>query len=52
MEKNKSTARAAWKAVRMPYQQTEAYLFVNAIVDEREGKVSLAAGRGSNRQAL
>jgi putative iron-regulated protein len=37
---NMITARAAWKAARMPYQQTEAYRFGNAIVDEWEGKVN------------
>ncbi len=33
-------ARAAWLAARVPYQQTEAYRFGNAIVDEWEGKVN------------
>ncbi len=33
-------ARAAWKAARAPYQQTEAYRFGNTIVDEWEGKVN------------
>lgn len=37
---NMMAARAAWKAARMPYQQTEAYRFGNAIVDEWEGKVN------------
>ena len=34
------TARAAWKAARPPYQQTEAFRFGNAIVDAWEGKVN------------
>ena len=33
-------ARAAWVAARAPYQQTEAYRFGNAIVDDWEGKVN------------
>ena len=33
-------AREAWKASRIPYQQTEAFRFGNAIVDEWEGKVN------------
>lgn len=33
-------ARAAWLAARAPYQQTEAYRFGNALVDEWEGKVN------------
>ncbi|QRM53968.1 imelysin family protein [Sinorhizobium sp. BG8] len=33
-------ARAAWIKARVPYQQTEAYRFGNAIVDEWEGKVN------------
>lgn len=39
-EKNLVAARSAWKAARVPYQQTEAYRFGNAIVDEWEGKVN------------
>lgn len=39
-EKNLNTARDAWIAARMPYQQTEAYRFGNAIVDDWEGKVN------------
>lgn len=35
-----TAARDAWKAARVPYQQTEAYRFGNAIVDEWEGKVN------------
>jgi putative iron-regulated protein len=33
-------AKAAWKAARVPYQQTEVYRFGNAIVDDWEGKVN------------
>jgi len=33
-------AKAAWKAARVPYQQTEAYRFGNAIVDDWEGRVN------------
>lgn len=33
-------AREAWKAARIPYQQTEVYRFGNAIVDEWEGRVN------------
>lgn len=33
-------ARAAWIAARVPYQQSEAFRFGNAIVDEWEGKVN------------
>ncbi len=33
-------ARAAWIAARVPYQQTEAYRFGNAIVDDWEGRVN------------
>ncbi len=39
-EANLSAAKAAWKNARVPYQQTEAYRFGNAIVDEWEGKVN------------
>ncbi|WP_425358803.1 imelysin family protein [Aquibium carbonis] len=35
-----ATARAAWRAARIPYQQTEAYRFGNPIVDEWEGRVN------------
>jgi putative iron-regulated protein len=35
-----AAAREAWKAARLPYQQTEAFRFGNAIVDEWEGKVN------------
>jgi putative iron-regulated protein len=33
-------ARAAWRAARIPYMQTEAYRFGNEIVDDWEGKVN------------
>ena len=33
-------ARAAWIAARVPYQQSEAYRFGNAIVDDWEGRVN------------
>ena len=33
-------AKKAWLAARAPYQQTEAYRFGNAIVDDWEGKVN------------
>ncbi len=39
-EETLSDAKAAWKAARVPYQQTEAYRFGNPIVDEWEGKVN------------
>ncbi|WP_424985574.1 imelysin family protein [Microbulbifer sp. S227A] len=35
-----AAARAAWLAARVPYQQTEAFRFGNAIVDDWEGKVN------------
>ncbi|QDL91026.1 peptidase [Paroceanicella profunda] len=35
-----AAAREAWLAARVPYQQTEAYRFGNAIVDAWEGKVN------------
>lgn len=35
-----AAARQAWRAARVPYQQTEVYRFGNAIVDEWEGKVN------------
>ncbi|TDR37555.1 imelysin [Aquamicrobium defluvii] len=35
-----AAARAAWKASRIPYQQTEVYRFGNAIVDDWEGRVN------------
>ncbi|NPD15182.1 peptidase [Xinfangfangia sp. D13-10-4-6] len=33
-------ARSAWLASRVPYQQTEAFRFGNAIVDDWEGRVN------------
>ncbi|WP_227815988.1 imelysin family protein [Nitrogeniibacter aestuarii] len=39
-DKTLAAARAAWVAARHPYQQTEAYRFGNAIVDDWEGKVN------------
>ena len=35
-----AAAKEAWKAARIPYQQTEAYRFGNAIVDDWEGRVN------------
>ncbi len=35
-----NAARDAWKAARIPYQQTEAFRFGNPIVDDWEGKVN------------
>ena len=34
------SAKAAWLAARVPYQQTEVYRFGNAIVDDWEGRVN------------
>ena len=39
-EDNLRAARAAWIAARIPYMQTEAYRFGNAMVDDWEGKVN------------
>lgn len=39
-EETLQNARAAWKAARIPYQQTEAFRFGNAIVDDWEGRVN------------
>ena len=39
-EDNLRAARSAWKASRVPYQQSEVYRFGNAIVDDWEGKVN------------
>ncbi|MEJ8474870.1 imelysin family protein [Roseibium algae] len=39
-EETLAAARSAWIAARTPYQQTEAYRFGNAIVDDWEGKVN------------
>ncbi len=38
--KTLQTARAAWRAARVPYQQTEVFRFGNPIVDDWEGKVN------------
>jgi putative iron-regulated protein len=38
--RTQSASKAAWLAVRVPYQQTEAYRFGNQIVDDWEGKVN------------
>ena len=38
--KTQQTAKVAWFAARVPYQQTEAYRFGNAIVDDWEGRVN------------
>jgi putative iron-regulated protein len=35
-----NAAREAWKAARIPYQQTEVYRFGNVIVDDWEGRVN------------
>ncbi|MFB2532478.1 imelysin family protein [Paracoccus sp. p4-l81] len=35
-----TAARQAWTAARVPYQQTEAFRFGNAIVDDWEGRVN------------
>ena len=34
------SARAAWLAARVPYQQTEVYRFGNSVVDDWEGRVN------------
>ena len=39
-EDNMQAAKEAWVTARHPYQQTEAYRFGNAIVDDWEGKVN------------
>lgn len=39
-EETMAAAREAWKASRVPYQQTEVFRFGNAIVDDWEGKVN------------
>jgi len=39
-EVNLAAAKAAWKVSRVPYLQTEAYRFGNAIVDDWEGRVN------------
>ena len=40
IEETLGAARTAWKAARVPYQQSEVYRFGNAIVDDWEGKVN------------
>jgi putative iron-regulated protein len=35
-----AVARNAWKAARVPYLQTEAFRFGNAVIDEWEGEVN------------
>lgn len=56
-------ARDAWKAARVPYQQTEAFRFGNPIVDDWEGRVNswpldeglidyVSAGYGNEENAL
>ncbi len=37
---NLNAAKTAWKAARAPYQQSEAYRFGNAVVDDWEGRVN------------
>jgi putative iron-regulated protein len=39
-EETLQAAKDAWKAARIPYQQTEAFRFGNPIVDEWEGRVN------------
>ncbi len=39
-EDSLDAARLAWRASRVPYQQSEVYRFGNAIVDDWEGKVN------------
>lgn len=39
-EETLTAAKTAWTAARAPYQQTEAYRFGNAIVDDWEGRVN------------
>lgn len=39
-DKTLEAAKAAWRAARVPYQQSEAYRFGNPIVDDWEGKVN------------
>ena len=39
-EENLAAARTAWRAARVPYQQSEVYRFGNAVVDDWEGKVN------------
>ncbi|MCW2309123.1 imelysin family protein [Rhodobium gokarnense] len=39
-EETLAAAKDAWRAARIPYQQTEAFRFGNPIVDDWEGKVN------------
>ena len=39
-EENLAAAKSAWLAARVPYQQSEAFRFGNAIVDDWEGRVN------------
>ena len=39
-ETTHAAAKAAWKAARVPYQQSEAYRFGNPVVDDWEGMVN------------
>jgi len=39
-EQTLQAARTAWLAARVPYQQSEAYRFGNAVVDDWEGRVN------------
>lgn len=39
-ENTLNAARTAWKAARVPYQQSEGFRFGNKIVDEWEGRVN------------
>ncbi len=39
-EEKLQAAKDAWKAARVPYQQTEGFRFGNAIIDDWEGKVN------------
>ncbi len=39
-EETLKAARDAWKAARVPYQQTEGFRFGNAIVDDWEGEMN------------
>jgi len=39
-EKNLEAAKAAWKASRVPYQQSEVFRFGNAVVDDWEGQLN------------
>lgn len=39
-EANLDKAKAAWKAARVPYQQSEVYRFGNPVVDDWEGQLN------------